>query len=128
MTDLTKLREAAARFNAIVDAVETRCMAVDGPVTPTLREMREEELADLWRQAQTIESSNATILAMIERVERVERVERAEKALAAAEGYLLNARIDLETGAPKRTAINTIDGGIKMVRAALSQAKEGEHG
>lgn len=43
-------------------------------------------------------------------------------ALKAAEGYLLNAKIDLETGAPKRTAIQTIEGGLKVVRAALAKA------
>lgn len=49
------------------------------------------------------------------------------RALKASEGYLLNAKIDLETGAPKRTAINTIDGGLNVVRAALASIqKEGE--
>lgn len=37
------------RFNHIVDAVEARCMAADGPVTPTLQEISEKELAALWR-------------------------------------------------------------------------------
>jgi hypothetical protein len=40
------------RFNNIVDAVEARCMAVDGPVTPTLQEISEKELAALWRSVQ----------------------------------------------------------------------------
>lgn len=43
-------------------------------------------------------------------------------ALPKAKGYLLNAKIDLETGAPKRTAINTITGGIRMVDAAIAKA------
>lgn len=43
-------------------------------------------------------------------------------ALKAATGYLMNARIDLETGAPKRTAIQTIEGGIKLIREALAKA------
>ncbi len=43
-------------------------------------------------------------------------------ALNTAAGYLMNAKIDLETGAPKRTAINTIDGGLKVVRAAIAKA------
>lgn len=46
-------------------------------------------------------------------------IDRLRKALASAKGYLLNAKIDLQTGAPKRTAIMTIDGGLKMVDAAL---------
>lgn len=35
-------------FNSIIDAIETRAMAMDGPVTPTLEEARESELARLW--------------------------------------------------------------------------------
>lgn len=50
------------------------------------------------------------------------RVQQLEKALSASLGYMLNAAIDLETGAPKRTALNTINGGIKLVREALGQS------
>ena len=45
------------------------------------------------------------------------------KALGAAEGYLMNAKIDLETGCTKRVAIQTIEGGLKIVRAAIDKAK-----
>lgn len=41
--------------------------------------------------------------------------------LRAACGYLLNAKIDLETGAPKKTALRTIEGGVALVQAALAQ-------
>lgn len=50
----------------------------------------------------------------------LEEVQRLHKALDAASGYMLNAKIDLETGCPKRTAITTIEGGLKMIRAALA--------
>ena len=43
-------------------------------------------------------------------------------ALQAACGYLLNAHIDLSTGASKQTAMQTIEGGLKVVRAALAKA------
>ena len=43
-------------------------------------------------------------------------------ALNAARGYLLNAKIDLETGAPKKTALNTIEGGLRMIDAAFDKA------
>ena len=43
-------------------------------------------------------------------------------ALKAAKGYMLNAKIDLETGAPKRTALNTLNGGLDMVDAAIRKA------
>lgn len=51
--------------------------------------------------------------------EAVTEIERLRKALNASSGYLQNAAIDLETGAPKRTAINTINGGLRVVRDAL---------
>jgi hypothetical protein len=44
---------------------------------------------------------------------------RLRGELSAATGYMLNAKIDLETGAPKRTAITTIEGGLRRARAAL---------
>jgi Lar family restriction alleviation protein len=48
---------AAEQFVRIIDQIEVRCMAVDGPVTPTLNEMSEAELAELWRHAQAIKSA-----------------------------------------------------------------------
>jgi hypothetical protein len=58
MTDLDqKVLEAALQFNRIVDQVEARCMAVDGPVTPTLQEITEQELSDLWHAVQTIRAA-----------------------------------------------------------------------
>ena len=44
-------------------------------------------------------------------------------ALTAAKGYMRNAQIDLETGAPKRTAIATLTGGIDIVERALKAAR-----
>jgi hypothetical protein len=58
MTDFDpKALEAALQFNRIVDQVEARCMAVDGPVTPTLQEISEQELSDLWHAVQTIRAA-----------------------------------------------------------------------
>jgi hypothetical protein len=45
--------------------------------------------------------------------------ERLRLALEAASGYLMNAKIDLETGKTKQSAIETIEGGLKVVRDAL---------
>jgi len=42
-------KQKIQRFNRIIDNIENRCMAVDGPVTPTLKEATEEELSELWR-------------------------------------------------------------------------------
>lgn len=45
---------AIDKFNKIIDQIENRCMACDGPVTPTLQEASEEELSELWRLANEI--------------------------------------------------------------------------
>lgn len=51
------------------------------------------------------------------------------EALAKAKGYMLNARIDIETGTKRSTAIATLDGGLKMIDAALKSARgETPHG
>lgn len=41
--------------------------------------------------------------------------------LSAAVGYMRNAKIDLETGATKATAIRTVSGGIARAEAALAK-------
>lgn len=50
-----------------------------------------------------------------------ERGRKMLAALKAASGFLMNAKIDLETGAPKRTAIMTLDGGLKIIGAAIDK-------
>jgi hypothetical protein len=47
-----------------------------------------------------------------------------EKELKAAHGYMLNAAIDLETGAPKATALRTINGGIERIKGALNELSD----
>lgn len=47
------------------------------------------------------------------------KIDELAEALHKAKGYLLNAKIDLETGAPKRTALATINGGLEMIDAVL---------
>jgi len=48
------LTRAIAEFNKVVDLVEGRCMAADGPVTPTMHEITDGELARLWEAVQVI--------------------------------------------------------------------------
>ena len=43
-------------------------------------------------------------------------IEHMAKEMKAAVGYMLNAAIDLESGAPKSTALRTINGGIARLR------------
>lgn len=45
-------------------------------------------------------------------------------ALKAAAGYMTNAAIDLQTGAPKRTALATINGGIAATAASIAKAEQ----
>jgi len=63
-----------------------------------------------------------TIKALIEENARLiaENIELRD-ALSCAVGYMLNASIDLSTGAKKSTAQATIDGGIKRARAVLAK-------
>lgn len=51
---IAELEVSAKEIEAIVYAVEGRCMAVDGPVSPTLAEITEDELQRLWRAAHKI--------------------------------------------------------------------------
>lgn len=44
-------------------------------------------------------------------------------ALKAACGYFRNVLIDLDTGTPKATTRQTVDGGLKMIEAALAKAR-----
>lgn len=43
------LADALQRVRSIILSVENRCMAADGPVTPTLEEMTEDELRAIWQ-------------------------------------------------------------------------------
>ncbi len=46
--------------------------------------------------------------------------ERAlREALSACKGYMLNGVIDLQTGTKKQTTIDTLNGGIRIIDAAL---------
>lgn len=52
-----------------------------------------------------------------------EEILRLLAALKSTVGYMLNAQIDLEAGAPKKTAIATIASGITLARAAIAKAE-----
>ena len=44
-----------ARIAEIIERVDARCLAADGPVTPTLREMTQSELSEIYAAAKAIE-------------------------------------------------------------------------
>jgi hypothetical protein len=68
-------------------------------------------IAQVWKHPEAVKIANLMAAAPLLLAE-----------LSAAVGYMRNARIDLETGATKATAIRTIDGGIKRAEAALAKA------
>lgn len=39
------------RIAEIIEQVDDRCMAAEGPVTPTLSEMRQEEISEIYELA-----------------------------------------------------------------------------
>jgi len=53
---------------------------------------------------------------------RRSKYEALMAAAKMAKAFLMNAKIDLETGCPKRTAIKTIEGGIAHIDGALRAA------
>lgn len=55
-------------------------------------------------------------------------IERLRKTIDACCGYMMNAKIDMETNTKKATAICTLDGGLKMARAALAAKSETDAG
>lgn len=62
------------------------------------------------------------LLATVARAEQDNK--RLREALGKCTGYLLNAKIDIETGAPRRTALATIEGGLNMARSALKTGEQ----
>lgn len=51
MKKKTTPTEALRRIKDIILTVEDRCMAVDGPVTPTSQEITERELIEIYKLA-----------------------------------------------------------------------------
>lgn len=54
VNDRRRLRKAASEICDILEIVDNRCMAADGPVTPTLQEITAEELRRLYKAANRI--------------------------------------------------------------------------
>ncbi|MFA4944915.1 MAG: hypothetical protein WC789_09475 [Lentisphaeria bacterium] len=51
MSKLEKCAQRLAEIAELIEAVENRCMAADGPVTPTTKEITEAELRTIYRLA-----------------------------------------------------------------------------
>lgn len=74
----------------------------------------EQELLDEIRRRDEIIECDRGLLA-----DANAEIARLRGALSAACGYMRNAAIDLGTGAPKKTALATVEGGLKRAEAAL---------
>lgn len=48
---LSRKTEALLEIREIIEAVENRCMAADGPVTPTHQEITDEEIRRIYKLA-----------------------------------------------------------------------------
>lgn len=44
-------KDRLRRIAEIIESVEQRCMAIDGPVSPTLDEMEQSELSEIYKLA-----------------------------------------------------------------------------
>lgn len=51
-SDLEQIIGYCALIQVVIERVEDRCMAVDGPVTPTHKEIRDSELRRIYYAAQ----------------------------------------------------------------------------
>jgi hypothetical protein len=101
-----------------INANAKLCAAARAAMPALIADLRDAREA-FARRGASLESSTATMKEADHLISDLSAEnERLRTALKASEGYLLNAKIDLETGAPKRTALNTIEGGLKMVREA----------
>lgn len=46
-----ELRQRLVKIGAIIEAVDNRCMAADGPVSSTLKEMHQSEISEIYALA-----------------------------------------------------------------------------
>ena len=44
-------KQRLSRIAEIIEEVDNRCLSVDGPVTPTLQEMQQKEISEIYSLA-----------------------------------------------------------------------------
>lgn len=54
----------------------------------------------------------------------LQEIARLRSAVSTAQGYMLNAAIDLQTGTKKATTLATLNGGIARMREALNEGHD----
>lgn len=97
-----------ARIRQIIETVDNRCAAADGPVTPTLKEMRQEEIGEIYSLACAAFPSPAAWN---------EAVEEMRELLTAAKAMLLSV------GVPRRNIddVNMVLAFYKRIDRALTR-------
>lgn len=65
---------------------------------------------------------------VLDDIVRCEFDKKLLEALRAAHGYMLNAQFDLQGNVKRQTALDTLSGGIKLVKAAIAEAEGKQHG
>lgn len=108
LLNMTVLCKVVKRMVRLLDARDARIAVLEQELSDLKADNRS-ALEEMDRRGEQIDDVTAALA-------------QAEAALQAALGYMTNAMVDLETGAPKRTALATIKGGMSVVRAALPAA------
>jgi methanogenic corrinoid protein MtbC1 len=104
-------------FNSIIDMIETRCMAADGPVIPTLQEATEEELSRLWELVNEISPKRKALARKMLRIESATTDEVNQ--------FLINEGLDPEQVAHEGSVfVKTIIGKIKSEAENLKLKEE----
>lgn len=63
-----KAKERLNAIRQIIESVDERCLAADGPVTPTLQEMTQEELSLIFRLANRLDFGSEYTLEMLQAI------------------------------------------------------------
>lgn len=132
--------ERLARIAGIIEDVDNRCAAADGPVTPTLQEMTQAEISEIYELASTgpvglTERMNAGV-EIRQRIEDIRKLKRRYQIVRSELKIQLKMWEDVKAGKragekhvadPSKTARvakDYCDSAIRNGEAALKQASK----
>ncbi len=131
------LRKAADILRAVADGAATFDRSAASPIMAMLeagavameqRDALQNEIDVLRDERLRDENLALWKVAAAEQTKRAKAAEaenaKLREALKTAEPHFLNALIDLATDTPREITTQTLDGGLKLVRAAIAKAKE----
>jgi hypothetical protein len=95
LEELRALSDRAAEFCRILEAIDDRCIHVDGPVPPTLKMATNDELAELYALAREVKKAGVSLPALLDERERL------RAALKLVRGIIVEA---------SQTGFNCYDG------------------